>query len=240
MGIVNNTYFKNEIYIAHAKPGIADAVTEVESKVNDFINEYEQDCLIKSLGVLLANEFFSKLDSSRPNFIKEGEDAKWDELLNGKTYEKEGKTVVWKGIRIKSKSLGDELQGGLPDVSFLANYIYFFYESNFFITRGNAGSGSNKSANMETIVPNQKVVKAWNKFVQMVQGGVFNSSYPNFEGNYFEKEGRFGGLGVSFYNEDEMLNVPMYKFISDMNELLEGAYADFSPKQWSFMNQFGI
>ena len=59
MGIVNNTYFKNEIYIAHAKPGIADAVTEVESKVNDFINEYEQDCLIKSLGVLLANEFLS-------------------------------------------------------------------------------------------------------------------------------------------------------------------------------------
>ena len=61
--IINTTYFKGDIYLPHAKPGISDSITDVESKVVDFINEYEQDCLEKCLGIRLATEVFNKLDS---------------------------------------------------------------------------------------------------------------------------------------------------------------------------------
>ena len=235
MSIINTTYFKGEIYLPHAKPGISNTLTDVEVKVNNFIDEYEQDCLVKSLGIRLADEFFKELDTSEPTYIKSGSDVKWDELLNGKEYTRSnGDNAFWKGIRRPQKTLGVAQPATLVyDVSFLAYYVYFYYESNAFITRGNAGSGNVKGANMEMVVPDQKVVKSWNHFVKMVQGD--GASY-----NSFVKSGLFGGVGVDYYNENENLDVSMYQFINDMNDATEDTYQFFEPQTWAQLNEFGI
>lgn len=229
--IITGTYFKGDIYLPHAKTSLSDGVKDVEGKVNSFIDEYEQDCLLKCLG-RMYNEFASNLDANEPTFIKSGSDVKWDYLLNGHTYTNpSGDTVTWKGIRQKSKSLGvTEL--GEYDKSFLANYVYFFYESNSHITRGNAGNAKLKSANAESVSPNNKAVKAWRKFITDVQGD--NSKSP-----FFVKSGIFGGLGADY----AMLGnneVTLYQFINDSNELVADTYENFEPKEWGNINQFGM
>ena len=232
--IINTTYFKKGIYLPHAKPGPTSSVTDVESKVLDFIDESEQECLEKCLGIRLATEFFNTLDANKPTYIKDGEDAKWDELLNGKaTYTNpNGDTATWKGIRRKSKSLG-QTKDCPYDMSFLADYTYFFYESNAFITRASAGNTRVKSANSELEMPNNKVIKAWRRFVKIVQGEDY---YPEV----FYKSGFLGGPGVDYYNGQENLDVSLYQFIKDQNELVEDTYANFQPKKWGMINQFTI
>jgi len=44
--IIDNTYFKGELYIPHAKPGITDDVTEVDGAIINFINEYVASVLL--------------------------------------------------------------------------------------------------------------------------------------------------------------------------------------------------
>ncbi len=100
MAIINGTYFKKDIYLPHFAPSITDAVTDVEIKGKEFIDEYEQDCLVKSLGSRLSLEFFGNLDDTEDSLIKSGADVKWGFLLNGTSYTRpNGDNVVWKGIR---------------------------------------------------------------------------------------------------------------------------------------------
>mgnify|MGYP003639142303 CR=1 FL=1 len=233
MSIITKLYFKNEIYLPHAKEGITGSVTDVEAKVVSFIDEYEQDCLIKSLGPRLALEFFTELDTSEPTLIKAGSNVKWNALLNGETYTRpNGEQGVWKGIRRKRNSLGT-VDSDVYDNSFLANYVYFFYESNNFITTSGSGNGRLKSANIESVIPNQKVTKSWNKFVYCVQG---KDDVPF----YYIKTGLFGGCAVDYYNHKEGEEISMYEFIDEKNELVKDTYQFFEPKKWEFINQQGI
>lgn len=229
------TYFKNDIYLPHAKVSVTDSVKGVESKIDDYIDEYEQDCLFKCFGSRLYTEFIATLDSSVPTFIKAGSDAKWGYLLNGLSYTNpNGDAVIWKGIRQKTISLGVTEDADSYDKSFLADYIYFHYESNSYITRANAGSVKSKSANAVTVAPTQKVVKAWRKFVRLVQGSLNNNPYF-----YKESVVGLGGLGVDYY-QGNGTEVSLYQFIADQNDLVEDTYADFEPKLWGDINQFGM
>jgi hypothetical protein len=234
MSITNSSYFKGEIYIPNAKTGLSTSITDVEAKVQDFIDEYEQECLEYCFGLILAKEFFSNLDSAQPTFIKTGSDAKWNDLLNGKTYTKDGESFVWKGIRRKKTTLGATEESTVYDKSFLADYVYFFYESNSFITRANAGSGKNKSANMESVMPNNKVIKSWRRFVKIVQG--INDQTPH----YYLKLGIFEGDVVDYRREIDKSDVSLYQFVKDMNILSEDTYAKFKPRAWKMINQFTI
>ena len=78
--IIDNTYFKGDIYIPNAKPGITSNVTEVDGEVKDFIYEYAEECLFDCLGPLFI-EFKTKLDSSKENGLIENAEEKWDHLL---------------------------------------------------------------------------------------------------------------------------------------------------------------
>ncbi len=233
--IVNNVYFKNDIYLPHAKVSATDAVKDVESKLDDYIDHYEQDCLFKCFGSILYTEFIATLDDTETTFIKSGEDAKWGYLLNGLSYTNpNGDDVIWKGIRQKTISLGSSTVPSVYDKSFLADYIYYHYESNDYITRANAGSVKSKSANAITVAPTQKVVKAWRKFVRLVQGD--SEANPYF---YKESAVNLGGLGVDYY-QGNGTEVSLYQFINDQNELVEDTYANFEPKHWGNINQFGM
>ncbi len=226
MSIINGTYFKNDIYLPHFTPSVTNAVKDVESKGKDFIDQYEQDCLVKSFGSRLSLEFFGNLDDTEPSLIKSGADAKWGDLLNGKSYTRpNGDNVVWKGIRQKTMSLGTDTQVDNYDKSFLADYVYFFYESNSHITRSNAGNQKAKAANAERVEPTHKVVKAWRKFLREVQGETQTSPYSL-------KTGLFTGIVADYWIGGDGAEISLYQFISDQNELVEDTYANFEPKVW--------
>tara|TARA_R110000803_G_scaffold39891_1_gene86002 strand:+ start:6896 stop:7564 length:669 start_codon:yes stop_codon:yes gene_type:complete len=213
--IINNTYFKGELYLAHAKPGITDGVTEVEGAVNEFINDYSREVLFKSLGSKLFYNFESQLDETNANGLIAGSDSKWDDLLNGKTYTNpDGELVVWRGIRYKSRSTGDY------DRSFITNYVYFFFQSDNFITTSNAGNQIEMVKNAETVVPANKTIKAWNKFIDLVQG---EKDRPEITLKKY-------GLAVDYWVGEE--EICLYKFIKDSNKLVEDTYEGFKAKSW--------
>jgi len=223
--IISNAYFTGELYIPHAKPGISDGVTEVSGAVIDFINEYAEECLVKCLGYDLFYELSLVLDTAKPNGLADGSPIKWDVLLNGSTYidPNSGRTINWRGIRYKS------VQDGDYNKSFLANYVYFFYEKNDYITRSDAGHQILEAKNATTVLPTEKVIRAWNKFVEMVQG-----SGPSI--NYGYKNGM---PYVDHYNQNSQI-VSLSKFIKDSNTILDETYANYNPHVFSAINTFGI
>jgi hypothetical protein len=223
--IIDNTYFKGEIYVPHAKPGITDSVIGVDQEIMGFINEYSSECLFECLGPQLYEELLANLDESKVNKIKEGSNVKWDELVNGKTYIDPSSelTIRWKGIRWISKP-----SSSVYDRSFLANYVYYFYEKKEYITRSGTGHNEEMPDNATKVTPTHKVVNSWNKFVGLVQGE------SRFKGTIVNEK----GIGLDFYGNG--ISVCLYKFINDMNTITENTYENFNPKVWKRINQFGI
>jgi hypothetical protein len=232
--ITKPTYFTGVRYLPHAKASITDAVTDVEIKLVDFINRYERDCLEKCLGGL-SIEFFSNLDSAEPTFIKSGSDAKWEQLMNGHSYtNSSGDDCIWKGIRRSVLSLGDVPPDPIvPNDSFLADYVYFYHEASAYIVRANAGNVKNKVPNGESVMPNEKVINAWRRFVYAVQGDCQVKKY-------IHKSGFLGGYGVDYSQYTRNEDVTLYQYINDMNSLVEGTFEKFNPKTWGNINQFTI
>lgn len=220
--ITISTYYKGEIYIPQAKPSVADEVVGSKNDFSLIVDKYEEDCLIKCLGISLYREFLDNIDTEETTLIKAGSDAKWDELMNGVEYVKNGKTLYWRGIRFKTPLNATEYNR-----SFLANYVYWFYMSSQYTSTTTTGEKKNKSANAENIVPSAKVVKAWNEFVEMVQGIDNRAILYN----------KNGFLGVDYYRGNN--NVSLYQFINDSNAE-SVVYDNFEPINWSVTNQFGI
>jgi hypothetical protein len=222
--ITNNTYYKNELYIPHAKPSITSDVTSVANELSSFIMKYERECLIMCLGLQLALDFIDKLDSSQVNGLKVGVDQKWNDLLNGKTYNNpNGDLVEWRGIRFKNFGCTTY------DRSFLANYVYSKFEQNYDLTRTGEGYGKIQGKNVEERSAAPKVVRAIREMTNMIQGKEYDSKILE----------RRIGFGIDYYEENE--ETSLYTFIRDMNNLVADTYDNFKPTYWNRQqNQFGI
>lgn len=223
--ITNNTYYKNSVYIPHAKPSITSDVTTVSAELDAFIETYERECLIKCLGFQLFALFNAELDSAQANGLDAGADAKWDDLLNGKSYTNSGgDDVEWRGIRRKAKPAD-----ALPSVSFLANYVFWHYEQNYDVFRTGVGYVEAKGKNTMDRSPAQKVTKAFRDMVDVIQGREFKNTVV--VRNY--------GIGIDYYSYNS--EVTLYQFIKDMNDAVADTYPDFKPSYWEVRtNQFGI
>lgn len=224
--IIDNTYFKCEIYIPHAKPSISDNVSKVDEEILLFISEYAENCLLECLGPQLLEDLKLNLDQNESSWVDALADDKWDRLVNGYEYTdpNTGLTVKWKGIRWKA-----DFDTTNTYKSFLANYVYFFYERKSYTTRANNGIVKEESSNAESVSPIGKVVDSWNKFVNTVQGKYGNESIVIKEG---------AGVGIDYFTGGS--EVCLYKFIEDMNAISENTYANFTPKKWSRLNKFDI
>lgn len=224
--IINNTYFHGNIYIPHAKPSISDPVTGVDNEVISFINKYAEDCGIKCFGSQLFSELKLNLDSNEASWVDPLAEDKWDELVNGDEYTDPitGKDVIWKGIRFKN-----EFDTTNKYYSFLANYVYFFYQKHNWITSSEIGSQIEQSENSQTIPPNSKAVNAWNEFVTLVQGEYGNEQVVVKE-NF--------GFGIDYFKGGN--EVSLYKFINDKNIISENTYANFNPKKWKRIDNFNL
>jgi len=223
--IIDNTYFVNEIFIPHAKPSITDDVTAVDEDITSFIKTYSTECLAKCLGFVLFKEFSSKLDSSKANGLSDGVDEKWNKLLNGTEYTSNGELVYWKGIRSKT--------GDVYNKSFLADYVYYFYEKNDDDDRVGIGNVKLVGKNTVSVSKTPKVIAAWRRFLAAVQGGqMFPSIYT------MESSSGVCGLGIDWMQQFQ--EITLYKFISDTNEANPGTYANFKPFSFTNANQFGL
>jgi len=230
--IIDKTYFKGEIYLPYIRSNISDEVSSEESDVLEFINDYSREVLLRSLGTTLFIEFESQLDDQTPTGLIAGSPEKWNKLLNGSIYvDKDGNDRIWRGIRYKSMSNGNY------DRSFIANYVYFFFESNSFITRSGIGNQIEQGANSESIVPNQKVSKAWNKFVSNVQGNLSRGLKLGLDYRVIQRR---IGLGIDYWLDAGGQDASLYQFIDETNEVTPDTYANFNGEIFEELNQFGI
>lgn len=226
--IINtDNYFKGEIYISHASTSITSDVTDVENDLQLFLDEYVEDCIFKCFGLSLGILFRSKLNSENESGLIDNAEDKWNWLLNGREIYQDinGKDKRFKGIRYKSSS--DE--NSKYDKSLLAYYVYFYFESNKFISTTGIGQSIAKAKNAEVVTPSYKCIKAWRKFFKQVVG-----EKPNCNVLKTHK-----GIGLDFFNKNNH-DVSLYDFIKDMNNIDDSTYPDFKPYDWGNINQFGI
>lgn len=143
MYLIDKTYFRNKLQIN----GLYEANNGIETKLNDYISIYVIDFLQKLLGVdfeeLNANITDGALDIGAPQ--------KWLDLINGKTYTKDGKTYIWKGLLY---------QNGSVKLSILANVVYCSLIHDLATGNGQI-SVDVKSSRM--LVPRKNYIEVWNE-----------------------------------------------------------------------------
>lgn len=220
--IINRRYFKGDIYISNLTDDVLDTVLDTKSDIDAFLLEYERNCLDLVLGNVLSLKFISQLDDTQPNGLKVGADAKWNDLLNGKSYQVNGKNVYWRGIRFAN------VPTNTPDMSFVAEYVYFHYLKKDQSNYSGVGLQSEQPKNSIKVNATAKAVTAWRKFYNRVQGSYMN---PKIISNSI-------GYGV-MWNGSETART-LYQFISDINAKTPDTYTDFEPFLFNNINEFGI
>ena len=152
MYLIDKTYFRNKLQIS----GLYDGNNGLETKLDDYISIYVIDFLQKLLGVdfedLKANITDGVLDTGAPQ--------KWLDLINGKTYTKDGKTYIWKGLLY---------QNGSVKLSILANVVYCSLMHDL-VTGNGQISVDVKSSRM--LVPRKNYIEVWNEIANQFNQSV--------------------------------------------------------------------
>lgn len=152
MYLIDKTYFRNKLQIS----GLYDGNNGIETKLDDYISIYVIDFLQKLLGVdfedLKANITDGVLDTGAPQ--------KWLDLVNGKSYTKDGKTYIWKGLLY---------QNGSVKLSILANIVYCSLMHDLATGNGQI-SVDVKSSRM--LVPRKNYVEVWNEIANQFNQSV--------------------------------------------------------------------
>ena len=152
MYLIDKTYFRNKLQIS----GLYDGNNGIETKLDDYISIYVIDFLQKLLGVdfeeLKANITDGVLDAGAPQ--------KWLDLINGKTYTKDGKTYIWKGLLY---------QNGSVKLSILANVVYCNLIHDL-VTGNGQISVDVKSSRM--LLPRKNYIEVWNEIANQFNQSV--------------------------------------------------------------------
>ena len=215
--IIDNTYFeKGWLFIPNNKDINAAPVGSptIDSELDLFRIEYERELLINALGVTLYNELQAEIDGTLTT-------QKWIDLVNGKDYAINGKTKRWNGLK------------GANSQSLIAFYVYCQYLRNDNSTYLTTGIGQSTANNAERSDPAPKFVKSWNRFLNQYQGKGYNYGYPTVIYN------RSGMVGLDYYGSDNV-EVNMFQFLTDQNELTPTDFPDFEFKFYETYNTMGI
>ncbi len=211
--IIDNTYFeKGWLFIPNNKDTNAEptASPSAQSEIDFFIEEYERELLLNALGVTLFNDL-----------IANPSDQKWVDLIDGKDYTINSKTKRWNGLKGANKQ------------SLIAFYVYCQYLRNDNSTYLTTGIAQNTANNAERSDPAPKFVKSWNRFLSQYQGNGYNYGYPTVITN------RSGMVGLDYYGQDNV-EVNMFQYLTDQNELTPTDFPDFEFKFYETYNTLGI
>ena len=172
MYLISTQEFVNQTFISN--------VNEVGSGINEKVNDYIDSCVPKLLKLSLGLELFSELNSQiTDGVLNTDADQKWKDLVNGKIYTKDDKTYEWEGLVIDR---------GLFKESLLAFYVWSEFMNDNLYAKGSQGDVVIQTKNSIVASPVAGIVKNWNRFLEMYQGGLCDfftpkTSYVN--GAYF-------------------------------------------------------
>lgn len=152
MYLIDKTYFRNKLQIN----GLYDGNNGIETKLNDYISIYVIDFLQKLLGV----DFEDLKANITDGVLNTGAPQKWLDLINGKTYTKDGKTYIWKGLLY---------QNGSVKLSILANVVYCNLIHDL-VTGNGQISVDVKSSRM--LVPRKNYIEVWNEIANQFNQSV--------------------------------------------------------------------
>ncbi|WP_185269597.1 hypothetical protein [Chryseobacterium bernardetii] len=220
MPLIDSTYFEDSNIIANVSEPDPDYKTD---KVLDrMIIKGERDVLSFAFGIEMWIDF-------KP-YIKSGIDPNtpqsYLDIINGKTYEKDGKKCYWKGL----------IQEDTKE-SLLADYVYCEYHTDNITTTTGIGEVAinNKVGNRVSMIP--KVVKVWNRMIESLHGN-FRSNPQGFtiEGApYWIVKGCRDYYGI--YPKYGEVSLMQFLFDNkDLYPLLDLNYRRFG----EFKNEFGI
>lgn len=168
--LIDTTYFFGEISL----PGAS--LSGDFADIDDYIAQYEKEALIDLLGYTLYKELKAEIDSDPQTYTE-----KWDRLVNGYEYEVEYSgdthTIRWNGLVNTEK------------ISLLAYYIYYHYVRFHVTHTSNFGELLQKAENASKISPSQRLVNAWNQFIELrglVSDAKVNPTAYNFLNEYEE------------------------------------------------------
>lgn len=221
----NNKFYIGDYFIPQAKPSISDEALGVNNEFKIIVERSEETCLINCFGNSLYRELISNIDLGQETLIKVGSDDKWNKLVNGEEFIKQGETKksYWTGLRYKSPLSSVELNASL-----LTGYVYYMYNQNQFTTSTSTGEKRINSANASNTVPTAKVVKAWNSFVDQVQGKKIQKEIVE----------NYGLIGFDYFKGD--YNISLYDYINYKNKINNETFLDFTPKEWHRINSFNL
>ena len=201
--IIDATYFIGDIHLPQVGANASTMVND-NALLEDFINQYEPELLNKALGRKLYNEF--KLNIDTGSTLIAGADQKWDDLLNGANYEKNGVTYFWRGLIDSSKSL-------------IAYYVYYYMLQSKITQQTTVGTIKAEAKNAASASSTNVMVSAWRKFNEWYQGGGYNKpSIYYYKGVYVEDY---------FNSDDNSKDVSLYTFLSDNSDNYDDWY--FTP-----------
>lgn len=215
--IIDNTYFqKGWLFIPNNKDINARPAGSptAQSDIDFFITEYERELLLNSLGVTLYDELQAEIDGVLST-------QKWIDLVDGKNYTIDSKTKRWNGLK------------GANQQSLIAFYVYCQYLRNDNSTYLTTGIAQNTANNAERSDPTPKFVKSWTRFLSQYQGDCYNYGYPTVIYN------RSGMVGLDYYGS-ENIEVNMFQYLTDQNELTPTDFPDFEFKFYETHNTLGI
>ena len=170
--IINTAYFLNKnVFIpnAVAQPSIGSNTATSIDQLKAEIDEREDELLLSFLGQEQKVELLAQFNTD--GTWKDDALQKWKDLVDGVDYE--GKH--WNGLRYTI---------GTKKISLIAFYVYFWYLKEDFSTYSTTGIQVAQSENALSQLPNEKQTSAWNKFVNMYNGGSFYGRDYNFSSNW--------------------------------------------------------
>lgn len=176
-------------------------VNEINTGINEEVNTYITSCVPKLLINALGTSLFAELNSQ----ITDGElnddaDQKWLNLVNGVTYTKDDKDYVWKGL---------VYDNGLFKESLLTLYVWCEWYRNNLTSMTGVGQVQLQAKNADVVNPLPLLVKNWNSFLEMYQGGISYECTPRV--NYIND-----ACFVDYFNSNNTNNeVTLIQFLKD-------------------------
>ncbi|KQC33968.1 hypothetical protein AAU57_11985 [Nonlabens sp. YIK11] len=218
--IINATYFNSgSLHIPNGQIVSRNRnETDTVSDLDKAIKVHERVLLINALNPTLWQAIEDRyspegvLDTDAPDWIKD--------LVNGKTYEIDGNSFVWDGLKDAN--------------SCLVYYVFSKYLEDDLYSYQVGGVSKLQNKGSERVDSGPLYQDRWNEFVSKYQSNNYNQHYP------IVREYRSGTL-LDYYNSDIKGGiVPLLKFIEDYETLNPGTYSNLVNKCYERVNSFGL
>ncbi len=213
MYLVDETYFIKELRIPNANDGGVDVPTGDDS-FESWVDEYARLLLQNALGAVLFTDF----DSNVTNGVYIPNVTKWDNLVNGVVYTKNGVSYTWKGLLFTE---------GTFKGSVLTPYIYCKWLEFQLSQQTGVGEARGNAINSTSVNSTHRYVTIWNQFVEFYQGKCTQTSTLSYV------------KGIPFFdyalgNDSNYVSLIQFLLHNDTD------YPDASLKVYEFTNTFGF